>query len=154
MANFITNRGKYIVGITDMTASTFRMMLLTTSFTSDDALNLVDDGTTADPATYEITVSGYARQNVAFTAFEDDTNDFAGLDTGDKTFSALSAGQTVGWAAIYRYSTSGSPNTTSDTGQDFLFAYQITATPTNGGDITIQIASTSAGGALKIGSTS
>lgn len=152
MANFLTNRWKYLVGITDMTGSTFRMALLTTQFTSDDALNTFDDGTTADPATYELTVSGYARQNVAFTAFEDDTNDFAGLDCTDKTFASLSAGQTIGWACIFRYSTSG--GTTSDTGQDIGMFYQVTATPTNGGDVTIQIGSTSAGGALKIGSTS
>lgn len=152
MANFVFNRGKYLISRVDAEATTWRMMLLTTSFTSDDALNTVDDGTTADPATYEITVSGYARQNVAFTAFEDDTNDFAGLDCSDKTFASLSAGQTIGWAVIFRYSTSG--GTTSDTGQDLLAAYQITATPTNGGDVTIQIASTSAGGALKIASTS
>lgn len=152
MANFITNRGKYLIGTLDMTGSTFRMMLLTTQFTSDDALNFIFDGTTADPKTYEITVSGYSRQNVAFTAFEDDTNDFAGLDCTDKTFSALAAGQTIGWAVIYRYSSSG--GTTGDSGQDFLWAYQISPTPTNGGDVTIQIASTSAGGALKIGSTS
>lgn len=152
MANFVTNRGKYLLATIDMTATTWRMMLLTTSFTSDDALNTVDDGTTADPASYEIGVSGYARANMALSAFEDDTNDFAGLDTADKTFSALGAGATIGWAAIYRYSTSG--GTTSDTGQDFFGAYQITATPTNGGDITIQIGSTSAGGAIKVGSTS
>lgn len=154
MANYVTNRGKYIVGTVDMTASTFRMMLLSTSFTSDDAFNLVDDGTTNDPKSYEIAVGGYARQSFGLTAFEDDTNDFAGLDVADITFSALAAGATVGWAAVYRYSTSGSPNTTSDTGQDFLWAYDVTDTPTNGGDITIQLASTSAGGALKIGSTS
>jgi hypothetical protein len=152
MANFVTNRGKYLVAITDMLGSTFRMMLLTTSFTSDDALNTVDDGTTADPATYEITVSGYARKSFGFSAFEDDSNDFAGLDVADQTFSSLSAGQTIGWACIYRYSTSG--GTTSDTGQDLVSFYQLTATPTNGGDVTVQIASTSAGGALKIGSTS
>lgn len=154
MSNFITNRGKYVMGTYSMTGSTFRMMLLTTAFTSDDALNLVDDGTTSDPLSYEIGVGGYSRQSIGYTAFEDDTNDFAGLDHADVTFTSLSAGATIGWAAVYRYSTSGSPNTTSDTGQDFLFAYQLTPTPTNGGNIVIQMGSTTAGGAVKIGSTS
>lgn len=155
MANFVTNRGKFIVGSINLavTSQTFHMMLLTTSFTSDDALNTVDDGTTNDPASYEIGVGGYSRQTISGRAlFEDDTNDFAGLDHSDVTFSSLAAGATVGWAAVYRYSTSG--GTTSDTGQDFLWAYTLTATPTNGGDITIQMGSTTAGGALKIGSTS
>lgn len=152
MPNFVTNRGKYLTATRDLTASTWRMMLLSTGFTSDDALNLVDDGTTSDPLSYEIGVANYARKSFGLTAFEDDTNDFAGLDVADQTFSALGAGATIGWAALYIYSTSG--GTTSDTGQDFFGAYALPATPTNGGDITIQIGSTSAGGAIKVGSTS
>lgn len=153
MANSTYNRGKYVVATYDMTqSSAFRMMLLTTSYTGNMDHNTVDDGTTSDPASYEIGVSGYARANVTFTAFEDDTNEFAGLDTADKTFTALAAGATIGHAVIYRYSSSG--GTTSDTGQDLMWWYELSATPTNGGDITIQIASTSAGGALEIGTTS
>jgi hypothetical protein len=152
MSNFTFNRGKYLIGTVDATATTWRVMLLTTSFTSDDGLNTVDDGTTSDPATYEITVGGYSRQVLALSAFEDDTNDIAGLDGADKTFASLSAGQTIGWAVVYRYSTSG--GTTSDTGQDLLAAYQLTATPTNGGDVTVQWASTSAGGVLALRTTS
>jgi len=154
MANYVTNRGKFLAGTVDLDASTFRVMLLSTSFTSDDAQNLVDDGTTTDPQSYEISVGGYSRQSLGLTAFEDDTNDFAGLDGADSTFTALAAGATVGWACVYRYSTSGSPNTTSDTGQEVIALYDVTDTPTNGGDITIQWASTSAGGVLKLGSTS
>ena len=152
MANLVFNRGKYLIGTIDATATTWRVMLLTTSFTSDDALNTVDDGTTSDPLSYEIGVGGYSRQSLALSAFEDDTNDFAGLDGANSTFSSLAAGATVGWAVIYRYSTSG--GTTSDTGQDLLAAYALTATPTNGGDITIAWASTSGGGILKLGTTS
>ena len=151
--NSVYNRGKYIVGTADMTQSSgFRMMLLSTAYVGNMDHNTVDDGTTSDPLSYEIGVGGYARANVTFSAFEDDTNEFAGLDTADKTFSALAAGATIGHAVIYRYSTSG--GTTSDTGQDLLLWYELTATPTNGGDITIQIASTSAGAALKLGTTS
>lgn len=153
MPNGVYNRGKFIVGTADMTASSgFRLMLLTTAYTANQDHNTVDDGTTSDPASYEIGVSGYARSNVTLSAFEDDTNDFAGLDTADKTFSTLSAGATIGNAVLYRYSSSG--GTTSDTGQDLICWYELTATPTNGGDITIQFASTSAGGALKLGTTS
>ena len=155
MANFVTNRGKYRVGSINLAATSYELqvMLLTTSFTSDDALNLVDDGTTADPKSYEISVGGYTRQNLASkVVFEDDTNDFAGLDAADVTFTGLAAGATIGWAAVLLYSTSG--GTTSDTGMDFLWANTLTATPTNGGDITIQFGSTSAGGVLKLASTS
>ena len=154
MANYVFNRGKLLVGTQDIDASTFRLMLLSTAFTSNDGLNLVDDGTTSDPLSYEIGVGGYSRQSVGLTAFQDDTNDFAGLDASDVTFSSLAAGATIGWGILYRYSTSGSPNTTSDTGQELIAAYDLTDTPTNGGDITIQWSSTSAGGVLKLGTTS
>lgn len=156
MANLVYNRGKFLTGqvnIGSSSACNLQLMLVTTGYTSDDAHNLVDDGTTNDPKSYEISVGGYTRQNLVSQAlFEDDTNDFAGLDANDVTFSALAAGATIGWAILYRYSSSG--GTTSDTGQDLLAAYNVTATPTNGGDITIQWASTSAGGVLKLGSTS
>jgi hypothetical protein len=152
VANLVYNRGKFLTGQVDMTATTWRVMLVTTGYTSDDGHDVVSDGTTSDPQSYEIGVSGYARQNLTFTLFEDDTNDFAGLDAANTTFTALSAGATIGSAIIYRYSTSG--GTTSDTGQDLLARYEVTATPTNGGDITIAWASTSAGGVLKLGSTS
>lgn len=155
MANLVYNRGKFITGQINLAATSIDLMLMlvTTGYTSDDGHNLVDDGTTNDPKSYEISVGGYSRQALASRAlFEDDTNDFAGLDASDVTFSALAAGATIGWGILYRYSTSG--GTTSDTGQDLLAAYNVTATPTNGGDITIQWASTSAGGVLKLGSTS
>jgi len=155
MPNLVYNRGKFITGQINLAATSIDLMLMlvTTGYTSDDAHNLVDDGTTNDPKSYEISVGGYARQALASRAlFEDDTNDFAGLDATDVTFSALAAGATIGGAVLYRYSTSG--GTTSDTGQDLLALYDVTDTPTNGGDITIQWASTSAGGVLKLGSTS
>jgi hypothetical protein len=155
VANLVYNRGKFLTGQINLAATSFDLvlMLCSTSFTSDDGLNLVDDGTTSDPKSYEISVSGYTRQTLANRAlYEDDTNDFAGLDATDVTFTALAAGATIGTAVLYRYSTSG--GTTSDTGQDLIAAYDVTDTPTNGGDITIAWASTSAGSVLKLGSTS
>jgi hypothetical protein len=152
MANIVFNRGKFIVGTADVDGSTFRLMLVSTGYVENQDHNTVDDGTTSDPLSYEIAVGGYSRQSVGLTAFEDDTNDFAGLDASDVTFSALAAGATIGGGVLYRYSTSG--GTTSDTGQDLIAFYDVTDTPTNGGDITIQWASTSAGGTLKLGTTS
>lgn len=155
MANLVYNRGKYVAAGFPLAATSevISVMLVTTGYVENLDHNLVDDGTTSDPRSYEISVGGYARQNLANKVrFEDDTNDFAGLDADNVTFSALAAGATIGAAVIYRYSTSG--GTTSDTGQELLANYTVTATPTNGGDITIQWASTSAGGVIKYGSTS
>ncbi len=150
-----TNRGTFLLASTyDLTATSepLEMMLITTGYTFDADHNTIDDGTTSDPASYEIAPSGYSRQTLSSVArFQDDTNDFAGLDAADVTFSSLEPGATIGAAVVYRYSTG---STTSDTGQDTLGYYALTATPTNGGDITIQIAATSDGGLLQLKSTS
>lgn len=150
----VYNRGKLLVGQLNLSATSvdLQVMLVTTGYTFDADHNTIDDGTTNDPKSYEIGVSGYARGSLANKAlFEDDTNDFVGLDADNQVFSSLGAGATIGTAILTRYSTS---STTSDTGQDLLATYPLTATPTNGGDITIQWASTSAGGVLKLGTTS
>jgi len=157
MANIVYNRGKYIIGQVNSTSTVWQLMLVSTGYVADQDHNFVNANTSAgslgEPKVYEISVSGYARQNLAsITLNEDDTNDFAYIDATDVTFTALGAGATVGGAVLYRYSSSG--GTTGDSGQDLLAFYDVTDTPTNGGDITIQWASSSAGGVLKLGTTS
>jgi hypothetical protein len=161
MANLVYNRGKMLAGLGHVsTSAAFRLMLVTTCYEGLANLhdhNLVDDGTTTDPKSYELTVGGYGRGSVAgLTLVEDDTNDFAFLDATDQTFSALVAGETIGGAVLYIYSSSGGSlgTQTSDTGQELVAFYDLTNTPTNGGDITIAWASTTAGGFFKFGSTS
>jgi hypothetical protein len=161
MANLVYSRGQLLAANVNSTAQVWQAMLVTTSYVANMDHNLVNSNTSSgangEPKVFEITVGGYARQTLASLAtFEDDTNDFAGLDAADITFTALAAGQTVGGCVVYRYSTSGTTgaNTTGDSGQDLLAFYDVTDTPTNGGDITIQWASTSAGGILKFGTTS
>jgi hypothetical protein len=163
MANLVYNRGKYLAAQINSSGSVLQAMLVTTSYVADQDHNFVNANTSAgslgEPKVYELTVGGYARQTLASLAtFEDDTNDFAGLDAADLTFAALAAGQTVGGCVVYRYSTSGGTSggtqTTGDSGQELLAFYDVTDTPTNGGDIGIQWASTSAGGVLKFGTTS
>lgn len=161
MANGVFNRGFTIVSAFDMTATTFRLMLVSTGYVFNPDHDFVNSNTSSgvngEPKVFEITVAGYARQNMTLTKFEDDTNDFAGLDSADITFTALAAGQTVGGAVLFVYSSSGTlgaGQTTGDSGQNLVAFYDVTDTPTNGGDIQIQWASTSAGGTLKVGSTS
>lgn len=151
MANLIYSRGQYDLGMGLLTTgAALRVMLVTTGYTASMDHNLVDDGTTNDPASYEIGVSGYARQSVAGLAWtEDDTNDCAYLDATDTTWGNLTAGATIGAAIIYRYSTAG--GTTSDTGQDLVSYYSLTATPTNGGALTLTY---STAGILEVGTTS
>lgn len=148
------NRGKLLIGQLNLAATSvdFQAMLVTTGYTFDPDHNTVDDGTTDDPKSYEIGVSGYARQSLANKSlFEDDTLEFVGLDADNLTFSSLGAGATIGGVVLHRYSTAA---TTSDTGQDLFCYSSVTATPTNGGDIGITWPSTSDGAVLKIASTS
>ncbi len=153
MANGVFNRGYYNVGKYDLTAITLKAMLVTTGFVFNPDLDFVDDGTANDPASFEISAAGYSRQTLgSVTLNEDDTNDFSYLDCADPSFGSLASGQTVGGMVVFRYSSSG--GTTSDTGQDIISYYTLTATPTNGGAIGVTIASSSAGGLLKIASTS
>lgn len=161
MANGVYNRGLYVVSQKDLDSTTLRLMLVSTGYVFDpDHTRVAHTGsnTSQSPAHFEISVGGYSRQSLAsLAAFQDDVNDFAGLDAADVTFAALVAGQTVGGAVLYLYSSSGNSTglaTTGDSGQDLVSFYDVTDTPTNGGDITITWASTSAGGVLKIGTTS
>jgi hypothetical protein len=152
MANGVYNIGKLRVANDSIASDALRLMLVSTGYVFDADHHQVDTGA-ASPKAFEISVGNYSRQSLAGLAtFEDDTNDFAGLDANDVTFSALAAGATIGGAVLYRYSSSG--GTTGDSGQDLISFYDVTDTPTNGGDITIQWASTSAGGVLKFGTTS
>jgi hypothetical protein len=102
--------------------------------------NVVDDLT---PASNEITVANYARQALdGETVTEDDTNDFAYLDADDAVFASLSTGETITWAILIRH-------TGSDATAPVYAAYDVTDTPTNGGNVTIQWATPANGGLLK-----
>ena len=150
----VYTKGKWLLGSALVTTgSTFKLMLVTTQYTFSSDHNTVDDGTTSDPLSYEISVAGYARQSLgSITLTEDDTNSMACFDAADTTFGNLTAGQTIGGCCIYPYSSSG---TTSDTGQYLLSNYTFaTAVPCNGAAFTVQYAATSDGGFLKLGTTS
>lgn len=141
MANLVTNKCKYelFTGDANLDAATLKVLLLKSS-TPDPDTNFVSDLT---PASNEISVAGYSRQTLGgVTVTEDDTNDFAYLDATDPTFTALAAGQTVTWAILFRF-------VTVDADSPVYAAYDVTDTPTNGGDIGIQFAAPASGGALK-----
>lgn len=161
MPNGVYNRGFFLASQKDLDSTTLQLMLVTTGYVFNPdhtRVSYTGANTSESPAHFEITVGNYARQTVgSVAAFQDDANDFVGLDAADTTYLALAAGATIGAAVSYLYTSSGNSTglqTTGDSGQDLLAYYQVTPTPTNGGDITIQWASTSAGGFLKIGSTS
>ena len=147
MANGVYNKGKAEIAkaLTDLDGSTLKLMLVDSTYTFNPDLTFIDDGSANDPASKEITVSGYARQTLANKAVtQDDTNDFAYLDADDVVFTALVAGQTIGGAVLFRDAGG------ADTANIPIAFYDLTDTPTNGGNVTVQWNTPANGGVLKL----
>lgn len=145
MANVVYNEGKKQIlnGGIDLDTSTIKVLLVKSTYTANADHAAVDDGTADDPASHEITVSGYSRQTLAGRTVDKDTaNDFAYLDANDSVFTALAAGETIGGAVLFK-------DTGLDTTSIPIAFFDVTDTPTNGSDITIQWAAVASGGVLK-----
>jgi hypothetical protein len=69
------------------------------------------------------------------TRAEDTTNDRVVFDAADPTWTAVAGGSTVGYVTVFKF-------VTNDADSIPICSIDITDTPTNGGDITIQFAST------------
>ncbi len=139
MANVVTNKLKYELfsGDANLDAADLRVMLIKSNAPT------VDTNFVSDIVAGELTVGGYSRQTLAGEAItEDDTNDFAYLDATDPVFSALVAGETVIGAVLFRH-------TGNDATAPVYAYYDVTDTPTNGGDITIQFDTPANGACLK-----
>ncbi len=138
----LKSKAKLGQGVFDWLSDVYRwMLLLSTATIVFDTDDFVDD-ISAD----EITVGGYARQSVASPAVNEDTgNDEQEFDAADPTFSSLVTGETVGFDVIYKQ-VGGSDATPAD--DDLLVVHDLTNTPTNGGDIVLNV---DAEGAWKIG---
>jgi hypothetical protein len=146
MANGVYNKGleELAKALTDLDASDLRVLLVKSSYTFNKDHLTVDDGSANDPASHEVTVSGYARQALANeTVTRDDTNDFAYLDADDAVFTALAAGETIGGAVLFRH-------TGTDTTAPLIAFYDLVDTATNGGNVTVQWNTPANGGVLKL----
>lgn len=130
-------------GSIDLDTSTLKVMLVKSTYIFDADHAAVDDGTANDPQSHEISVTGYARQALAGRVVDKDTaNDFGYLDANDTVFAALATGQTIGGVIIEK-------DTGVDTTSIPIAYYDVTDTPTNGSDITIQWAAVASGAVIK-----
>lgn len=137
MADLVTNKGKFelFTGDANLDAADLRCGLIKTTAPTADT-NFRSDVT-------ELTVAGYAPQALAGeTVTEDDTNDFAYLDATDPVFTGLATGETVIYGFMFRHVTVASDS-------PVYTGYDVTDTPTNGGDMTLQFNTPANGGALK-----
>lgn len=143
MANGMYNRGKYLLG-TGLDLSTANLYVL---LVKDDYTFNANNNHISDLVANQISVSGYTHGGAALTSksvVEDDATGFAYLFAANLTFSSLASGQNVGGAVLY-------VSTGSNTTSQVVAFYDVTNTPTNGGDISINWAANSAGAVLQLG---
>jgi len=124
MASFVTNRGSLDLqsNVIVWAADTIKARLVPSSVTPDKD-NTVMTGLTAIGT--DQTLSNKTRT-------EDMANDRIVYDnTVDPTWTAVASGSTIGWCVIYKF-------VTNDADSIPIAVMDLTDTPTNGGDITIQ----------------
>lgn len=128
MASFITNAGAdglTTAGTITWASDTIKARLVASSATIDK------DDTTMTP----YTAIGTDQTLGSKTKTKDTGNDRIVFDAADAVFTAVAGGSTVGTVAIFKF-------VTNDAGSTPIAVLDITDTATNGGDITIQFAST------------
>lgn len=147
MANFVYNYGKFLLanGGVNLVTDSIVLMLVNASYTG--ASSNANSNVVSEVSSYEITATNYTRQALASkSVVEDDANTSAPgayFKAANVTFQTLLSGNTIGGAILLK-------NTGSDATSGLIAFYDITDTPTNGGDITIQWAADASGGVLKL----
>ena len=139
MASFVYNTGaKELLDEIDFNTDVLKIMLVTSGYVANRDDDVVDAGGANDPVDHEIAVSGYTggwggsgRKTATLTHEVDKTNDRAEIDIADLTWTALGTGATIAAAILIK---EGGAN---DTTSRLIAYFDITDTPTNGGDITL-----------------
>lgn len=144
MSNLVMNEGKLAIvnRNIDLLADTIKMMLVSTVYTPNADDQFIDTGGASDAV--DARIPGTTDQTLGTKVLGKDlTGDFAYFDAADPTFVAVASGATVAAALIYK--DTGTPTTSK-----IIDYFDLTDTPTNGGDITIQFATPATGAALKL----
>lgn len=131
MASFVTNRGSLDLqsNVVVWASDTIKARLVASSVTPNRD----------DTVMTGYTAIGTDQTMSNKTRTEDTTNDRIVYDnTVDPTWTAVASGSTIGWCVVYKF-------VTNDADSIPIFVLDVTDTPTNGGDITIQFASTGIG---------
>ncbi len=152
MASFWYNGGlkEVMDGTIDIDSATLKVILVTSSYSA----NKDDDYVTASGAgSAEISVSGYTggwggsgrKTWASVTAVANDTNDRVDIgSSGDLTWSTLATGATIAAAILIKEGAS------DDTTSRLIAYWDVTDTPTNGGDITLDFTVPASGGNLQV----
>jgi hypothetical protein len=118
-----------------LTADTLKVMLLgiATPYTPDPDHRFVSSVVASEIATTGYTggFGGSGRKALASrTLAADDANDRGLFDAADITWTALASGVTIAYAVLFK-------ELTSDALSPLVALFDVTDTPTNGGDITL-----------------
>jgi hypothetical protein len=137
MASFVMNTAAREIsdGTIDLVADTIKVMLVTSAYTPDR-----DDTSVTAAAAAELTVGGYVggyngagRKALASKAFATDlVNDRAEWSAANVTWTALGAGETIAGAVLIK-------EITNDAGSRPIAYLGLTATPTDGQDVTLTV---------------
>lgn len=141
---FQTGFMKLLDGTNTWLSSTIKMLLVATAtpFTYDPDVKLLDAGGANDITDAELNVAGYTRgfggagrkTLASKTISVNDANNRIEMDCADITWTALGAGQTIAAGVTC-------VELTNDGATAPIGYHDPTDVPTNGGDITMQIAS-------------
>lgn len=131
---------KILDGTIDLDTTTLKIMLLASSYTYNPDHDGVDDLTEISGASgYTGGFGGAGRKTATVAISVDNTNNKVIVTFTDLTWTALGTGATIGGAALVR-------EITNDAGSIPICFFDLTDTPTNGGDITIDFAAAGANG--------
>lgn len=155
MASGFYNTGLLEVsnGTIDLDTDTLKLMLVDTGYTFDPDHTVIDNGANngTDPSFNEISATNYAggfggggRKTVTITSQANNTNNRADYALADVTWSSLGgvSNDTIGGAILIK-------ENTNDTDSRLICFFDITDTPTNGSDVTLDFNSLAAGGNIR-----
>ncbi|CAB4177316.1 hypothetical protein UFOVP998_11 [uncultured Caudovirales phage] len=146
MAATIFNEGKKRLfnGGVDLDASDLRVLLVKDTYVVDPDQSALDDGTSSDIASHEVTASGYARQTLANKVVSVDlTNNFSYFDADDVTFPSMAVGQSIGGVVLFLHTGSDA------TAVPLVFYPKSPAQPTAGSALSVQWPTPANGALLK-----
>jgi hypothetical protein len=151
MASGFTNAGLYDLARNsiDLDTDTLKLMLAGTGYSNNVSDTVFVDEAGSDLAGAEISVSGYTggfggggRKTVTITGQANNTDNRADFAINDQTWTALATGATIAFAALIK-------EITNDAASKVIAVFDVTDTPTNGGDVTLDFLALGSGGNLR-----
>jgi hypothetical protein len=147
MASFVYNKAvaDILTGTIDLDSNTLKVMLVNSTYTPSKDDDVVDAGGASDALDAEIVATNYAggwggagRKTATVTITEQDANDRAVVKFSDLTWTALGGAANDTVVAAILIKEGGADDTTSR----LICYWDITDTPTNGSDFTLDFDAT------------